>query len=112
MSVLVTLFGAVRPTPAVSAFLLASTAFLGGGRTLLGNAVGLRTAREKRVAAMAARAAANQFGYFVGAAAGGLALSLFGYAGLGLLLALLFVLAAAALVDRGRAGAVAQPATA
>jgi predicted MFS family arabinose efflux permease len=112
MAVLVALFGAVRPTTAVSAIVLASTAFLGGGRSLLGNAVGLHAARDRRVAAMAARAAANQFGYFVGAAAGGLALSLSGYAGLGLLLALLFVLAAAALVDRRPAPAATQAATA
>jgi predicted MFS family arabinose efflux permease len=99
MAVLVALLGLVRPTPAVSASLLASMAFLGGGRTLLGNVFGLRAAPEARVAAMAARAAANQFGYFVGSAAGGLALAVSGYAGLGLSLGLLFAVAAAALVE-------------
>jgi predicted MFS family arabinose efflux permease len=99
MAVLVALLGSVRPTPAVSAFLLASMAFLGGGRTLLGNVFGLRAAPEQRVAAMAARAAANQFGYFVGSAAGGVALAVWGYAGLGVTLGLLFAVAAAALVE-------------
>ena len=43
---------------------------------------------------MGARAAANQFGYFVGSAAGGIALGLSGYPGLGIVLGALFVAAA------------------
>jgi DHA1 family inner membrane transport protein len=90
MAVLVALFGALRPAPAVSATLLAAASFLGGGRTLLGNAYGLAAEPERRVAAMAARAAANQFGSFIGAAIAGLALSAGGYTAFGVVLALAF----------------------
>jgi predicted MFS family arabinose efflux permease len=100
MAALVPLVGTVRPNAAVSAVLLSATAFLGGARTLLGNAFGLRASPERRVAVMAARAAANQFGYFVGSAVGGLALAASGYPGLGLVLGLLFVAAAMPLTRR------------
>jgi predicted MFS family arabinose efflux permease len=103
MAALVALLGAERPAPVVSAVVLAATAFLGGGRTLLGSAYGLRAAPEQRVGAMAARAAANQFGYCVGAAAGGLALAVDSYPGLGAVLGLLFVVAGATLMPRRRA---------
>jgi predicted MFS family arabinose efflux permease len=92
MALLTAIFGACRPAPAVSAALLAAASFLGGGRSLLGNAYGLAAAPERRLAAMAARAAANQFGAFIGAAAAGAALSAGGYRLLGLVLALGFVL--------------------
>ena len=52
------------------------------------------TAPEDRVAVMSMRAAANQFGYLLGAAAGGLALAVEGFALLGLTLAAMFVIAA------------------
>jgi predicted MFS family arabinose efflux permease len=104
MAVVVPLLGAVRPAASVSAVFLAVAAFLGGGRTLLGSAFGLSTVPERRVAVMAARAAANQFGYFVGSAVGGIALATSGYGGLGLVLGLLFVAAAASLARRPGAG--------
>jgi predicted MFS family arabinose efflux permease len=104
MAVLVALFGTVRPGVAVSTFLFAAAAFLGGARTLLGNAYGLQAAPEQRVAVMATRAAANQFGYFVGAAVAGAAIAAFGYSGLGIVLGLLFVAAALSLADVRRAG--------
>jgi predicted MFS family arabinose efflux permease len=100
MAVIVPLFGIVRPSTAVSAGLFAVAAFLGGARTLLGNAFGLQAAPERRVAVMATRAAANQFGYFVGSAVGGIALAAAGYPGLAVVLGLLFVAAAAALSTR------------
>ena len=50
MAVIVPLFGIVRPSSAVSAGLFAVAAFLGGARTLLGNAFGLQAAPERRVA--------------------------------------------------------------
>jgi predicted MFS family arabinose efflux permease len=53
------------------------------------------TAPEDKVAVMAMRAAANQFGYLLGAAAGGLALALAGFSGLGVALAALFLVAVA-----------------
>ena len=102
MGALVVLLGTVRPTAAVSAAVFSALAFLGGGRSLLGSAYGFRAAPEQRVAAMAARAAANQFGYFVGAAAGGVALGVSGYAGFGVVLALLFAVAGATLTPPRR----------
>jgi predicted MFS family arabinose efflux permease len=93
MALLVVLLGTARQSPAVSATVFAATSFLGGARSLLGNAFALRLAPEQRVAAMAVRGAANQLGYFVGAASGGVALGVAGYSGLGALFALLFVVA-------------------
>ena len=101
MAVIVPLFGIVRPSSAVSAGLFAVAAFLGGARTLLGNAFGLRAAPERRVAVMAARAAANQFGYFVGSLAAGAALAVSGYGALGATMGVLSLGAAATLVRRG-----------
>jgi predicted MFS family arabinose efflux permease len=109
MAVLVPLVGTLRPSPTVSAVLLSATAFLGGARTLLGNAVGLQAAPERRVAIMATRAAANQFGYFVGSGLGGIALASFGYPGFGMLLGLLFVGAAASLTCGRRPGTGRDP---
>jgi DHA1 family inner membrane transport protein len=100
MAVIVPLVGAIRPDASVSAFLLAVAAFLGGGRTFLGNAYGLQAAPERRHAVMAARAAANQFGYFVGSAIAGAALAVASYPGLGLVLSLLLLAAAAVLTSR------------
>ena len=103
MALLVGLFGAFRPAPAVSAVLLAAASFLGGGRTLLGNAYGLAVAApERRLPAMAARAAANQFGAFIGAATAGAALAAGGYTLFGLVLALELVLSALPLRRRRR----------
>ena len=102
MALLVALFGAVRPTPAVSAALLAAVSFLGGGRTLLGNAYGLAARPERRLPAMAARAAANQLGTFAGAATAGAALAAGGYGLFGLVLALEFVLSTLPLRRRRR----------
>jgi predicted MFS family arabinose efflux permease len=102
MAVLVALFGLLRPAPAVSAALLAAVSFLGGGRTLLGNAYGLAAGPERRLPAMAARAAANQLGTFVGASAAGAALAAGGYGLLGLVLALGFALSTLPLRRRRR----------
>jgi DHA1 family inner membrane transport protein len=90
---LVPVFGAVRPGLAVSGVLMAAAAFLAAGRMLMGNAFGLRTAPDQRLAVMSARAAANQFGYFFGAGIAGAALAAGGYAGLGLALGGLFAAA-------------------
>jgi predicted MFS family arabinose efflux permease len=93
----------------VSAALLAAASFLGGGRTLLGNAYGLAARQELRLPAMAARAAANQLGTFVGAAAAGAALAAGGYGLFGLVLALGFVLSTLPL-RRPRRGRATRPA--
>ena len=102
----VALFGIVRPALPVSAVLFAATAFVAGGRTLIGSAVGLEAAPERRLAVMGARASAQQLGYFLGAAVAGGALAAGGYPLLGVALALLFVVSAVPyLVDaRGRDG--------
>jgi MFS transporter, DHA1 family, inner membrane transport protein len=80
------LFGAVRESVALSVVLLAVTAFVSAARTFAGGAFGL-AASEHRLAVMGIRASANQFGYLVGAAAGGLALVVGGYSLLGVVFA-------------------------
>jgi MFS transporter, DHA1 family, inner membrane transport protein len=80
------LFGAVRETVALSVVLLAVTAFVSAARTFAGGAFGL-AASEHRLAVMGIRASANQFGYLVGAAAGGIALVLGGYSLVGVVFA-------------------------
>ena len=113
-SAAVLVLGAVRPAIAVTLALLAVMAFVNGRRSMVANALGMDTAPDDRVAVMSMRAAANQFGYLLGAAAGGLALSVGGFAALGVTLAALFVTAALVhLPALGRAPTpVAQQATA
>ena len=75
---------------------LAAMAFVNGWRSMVASALGMDTAPEDKLAVMSMRAAANQFGYLLGAAAGGLALAVGGFPGFGAALAGMF--AAAALV--------------
>jgi DHA1 family inner membrane transport protein len=118
LAVGVALLGIVRPALPVSAAIFAATGFVAGGRTLIGSAVGLDSAPERRLAVMGARAAAAQLGYFLGSAAAGGALASGGYPGWGLGLGFLLLLSALPfLVDaRIRAGslraALVQPACA
>jgi predicted MFS family arabinose efflux permease len=93
-AVLGVLLGAYRPAPWLSTATLAALAFVAGARTILGSALGFEVCSRRRVFAMRIRAAATQFGYLIGAAAGGVALSVGGYALLGATFALLFALAA------------------
>jgi MFS transporter, DHA1 family, inner membrane transport protein len=86
--------GAVRIDVPVTIAVLATMAFVNGRRTMVASALGMDTASEDRVAVMSLRAAANQFGYLLGAAAGGLALALGGFSLLGITLAALFLIAA------------------
>jgi predicted MFS family arabinose efflux permease len=86
----------VRVGPGVTLALLAVMAFVNGRRSMAASALGMDNAPDDRVAAMSMRATANQFGYLLGAAAGGWALSVDGFTGLGIALASLF--AAAALI--------------
>jgi predicted MFS family arabinose efflux permease len=111
MAAVVPVLGAVRPAPAVGAALLSAAAFLAGGRTMLGNAYGLQVPADRRVPVMAARAAANQLGYFIGGALGGVALATAGYPGLGAVLGLLLAAAAASVAAprRRKAPAVGCP---
>ena len=73
--------------------LLAAYVFLNAGRTISGSAFGLDAAPGRAVAAMGVRASATQFGYLVGGALGGIALTFGGYPALGLTFAGLYVLA-------------------
>ena len=83
----VLVLGALRPAAAVTLAVLAAMAFVNGWRSMIASALGMDAAPQDRVAAMSMRAAANQFGYLLGAAAGGLALAVAGFAGLGIALA-------------------------
>jgi len=74
--------------------LLAAMAFVNGHRSMTASAVGMGNAPDDRVAAMSMRAAANQLGYLLGAASGGLALAVGGFSALGVTLAALFASAA------------------
>ena len=76
--------GAVRPDAWVSLLLFGALSFLAGGRTLAGGARGLNLAPELRLGVTGVRAAAVQFGSFVGAAVGGVALALGGFTAAGL----------------------------
>ena len=71
----VVVLGAVRPAAAVTLGVLAAMAFVNGWRSMVASALGMDAAPQDRVAVMSMRAAANQFGYLLGAAAGGLALA-------------------------------------
>jgi predicted MFS family arabinose efflux permease len=109
------LFGLARSDIAMSTALLSTAAFVAGGRTLIASAFALATPPRLRPAVTSLRAATMQFGYFVGSIAGGAALALGGYGALGATMGLLFLGAAAMLVQRpasrrtvgGRADAVA-----
>ena len=92
----VLVLGTVRPTAALTLALLAAMAFVNGWRSMVASSLGMDTAPEDKLAVMSMRAAANQFGYLLGAAAGGLALAIAGFPGFGAALAGMF--AAAALV--------------
>ena len=86
----VTAFGAIRPGAGFSAVLFGALVFLAGGRTLAGSTVGLHSS-EHKVTVASIRAAANQFGYLLGALAGGLGLAFGGYPTVGAVLGGLFL---------------------
>jgi len=83
--------GAVRPSLAVTVALLSAMAFVNGTRTMVASALGMDSASDDRVAVMSLRAAANQFGYLLGAGAGGLALALGGFAAVGVTFSVMFL---------------------
>jgi predicted MFS family arabinose efflux permease len=92
----VLMLGTVRPAAALTLALLSAMAFVNGWRSMVASALGMDSAPADPIAVMSMRAAANQFGYLLGAAAGGLALATGGFGALGATLAAMF--AAAALV--------------
>jgi len=89
----VLVLGAVRPTAAVTLAVFTAMAFVNGRRSMVASALGMDTAPQDTVAVMSMRAAANQFGYLLGAAAGGLALAAGGFPALGAALAAMFGIA-------------------
>lgn len=93
-AVAVATLGALRRDAWSSLALFALLSFLAGGRTLAGSARGLDLVPELRLGVTGVRTAALQFGSFVGAAVGGLALAAGGFSALGLAFAVLFVGAA------------------
>jgi predicted MFS family arabinose efflux permease len=93
-AILVALFGACRPGVAFSAVVLAVLAFFAAARTIAGSALGLELRPERRVFTMRIRTAANQFGYLLGSALGGLALATGGYTAMGATFGVLFLFSA------------------
>lgn len=89
----VLMLGAVRPAALMTLALLSVMAFVNGWRSMAASALGMDTAPDDKIAVMAVRAAANQFGYLLGAAAGGIALAVAGFTGLGVALSGLFIAA-------------------
>jgi predicted MFS family arabinose efflux permease len=90
----VVVLGTVRPAALLTVAVVGVMAFVNGWRSMVASTLGMDTAPEDKVAVMSMRAAANQFGYLLGAAAGGLAIALAGFSGLGLTLATMFLAAA------------------
>lgn len=111
LAVAIPLFGAVRSGVVASTLLFSLAAVVAGSRTLVGNAFGLEVAPDRRVAIMGARAAATQFGYFIGAGVAGAALGLGGYTALGLALGAFFAASALVLTET-KPGRRRQPLTA
>jgi predicted MFS family arabinose efflux permease len=103
--------GAVRPGLAVTLTLLAVMAFVNGTRTMVASALGMDTAADDRIAVMSLRAAANQFGYLLGAAVGGLALAVGGFAALGCVYSAMFLATVAIHAPAGRRTAFAGSAS-
>ncbi len=101
----VLLLGTVRPNELTSALVLGALGFVMAARTFASGAGGLELAPDRRLAVMGVRAAALQFGYLVGSAAGGVALLLAGYSALGVFFAVLLLGAAAAYALMRRAPA-------
>jgi predicted MFS family arabinose efflux permease len=101
--------GLVRPSLAVTVALLSAMAFVNGTRTMVASALGMDTAADDRVAVMSLRAAANQFGYLLGAAAGGLALALGGFGAVGATYSALFLCTALIHAPRLYGGPVSLP---
>ena len=111
----VLVLGAVRPAAGLTLAVLAVMAFVNGWRSMVASALGMDTVPEDKIAVLSMRAAANQFGYLLGAAAGGLALALAGFTGLGAALAAMFaaaVLAHLPALAPGRPRVTARPALA
>lgn len=102
-------FQAATCGTALRTILFATAAFFAGGRTLVSSAYAVSLPADRRPAATSLRASTMQFGYFIGSSAGGAALALGGYRAVGVVMASLFLAAAAVLVPLRRA-VTARPA--
>jgi len=91
---MVTALGVLRPGAGLSLALLTVMAFLNGWRSMIASGLGMESAPDDKVTVMSMRAAANQFGYLLGAALGGLALAAGGFDTMGLTFSSLFALGA------------------
>jgi DHA1 family inner membrane transport protein len=94
-AVVTAVFGTVRPGLVVSTAIFALLVLVACTRTVAGSAFALHVTPERRLALMGVRASTGQFGYLLGAGAGGAALAAGGYSALCLTLSGLFVLGAA-----------------
>jgi predicted MFS family arabinose efflux permease len=93
-AVAVLALGGLRPHAVVTLALLAAMAFTNGRRSMVASTLGMHATPDDRLTVMSMRAAANQLGYLLGAATGGLALALGGFPALGVALAAMFTAAA------------------
>jgi predicted MFS family arabinose efflux permease len=91
---MVAILGVARPGAGLSIALLTVMAFINGWRSVIAGGLGMESAPDDKLTVMSMRAAANQFGYLLGAALGGLALAASGFAALGATFSALFVLGA------------------
>jgi predicted MFS family arabinose efflux permease len=92
-AVAVLALGGVRPSAVLTLGVLALMAYVNGWRSMVASSIGMDSAPDDKLAVMSMRAAANQFGYFLGSATGGLALAIGGFAGFGVALAAMFLAA-------------------
>jgi predicted MFS family arabinose efflux permease len=86
--------GAARPAAGLSLGLLTVMAFLNGWRSMVASALGMDSAPDDKLTVMSMRAVANQFGYLLGAAIGGVALAAGGFGAMGMAFSSLFALGA------------------
>jgi predicted MFS family arabinose efflux permease len=110
---MVTMLGVLRPAAGLSLGLLTVMAFINGWRSMIASGLGMESAPDDKLTVMSMRAAANQFGYLLGAALGGLALAAGGFGVMGMTFSSLFALGALVhLAPRMTTGprAAAQPA--
>lgn len=91
---MVTMLGVLRPGAGLSLALLTVMAFLNGWRSMIASGLGMESAPDDKVTVMSMRAAANQLGYLLGAALGGLALAAGGFGMMGMTFSWLFALGA------------------
>lgn len=89
---MVAMLGGVRSGAGPSLALLTVMAFVNGWRSVIASGPGMDSAPDDKVTVMSMRAAANQFGYLLGAALGGVALAAGGFAAVGTAFSAPFIL--------------------